>query len=283
EYFIIVINLIEKIPSTFWGVVVGALLSLGGIIITNRANDKRLHKQFLHERELKNRDRELSLKQDVYLKASDGISASLIALANIINTDLSDQIVGEMFSGQSHVVEKVYVLADMKTIKSLSSFTSELQSSFLKLSAQRIPVMLMKKEISDLQSIMDICIEERGRIMKLMEQYNLDGLMNELRWDSLNRLFIQEGQRFDQTLENHKRLLHECGKKLIELMQNCLSEMRRLGNFLIPVLADVRSELNMEFCMEDYMKIVKVSRLKIDNELQVYIKNLQDTMNVQES
>ncbi len=40
-----VLRLIEKIPATFWGVVIGSFCTLGGVVLTNRANDKRLREQ----------------------------------------------------------------------------------------------------------------------------------------------------------------------------------------------------------------------------------------------
>ena len=37
-----IIDLLNKIPATFWGVVVGSLFTLSGIYLTNRAGDRRL-------------------------------------------------------------------------------------------------------------------------------------------------------------------------------------------------------------------------------------------------
>jgi len=71
--------LIERIPATFWGVVIGSFFSLGGIVIANRANDRRLREQLKHDREMRNRDRELSLRKDVYLSAgAEGDVVSLL-------------------------------------------------------------------------------------------------------------------------------------------------------------------------------------------------------------
>ena len=48
-----IIDLLNKIPATFWGVVVGSLFTLSGIYLTNRAGDRRLRLQFQSDRELK--------------------------------------------------------------------------------------------------------------------------------------------------------------------------------------------------------------------------------------
>ena len=55
--------------------------------MTNRASDRRLRAQLDHDRELKARERELSLRNDVYLAAAEAVSAGFYAVARF--ADLS--------------------------------------------------------------------------------------------------------------------------------------------------------------------------------------------------
>jgi len=61
------LGLIVLIPGTFWGVVVGSFFSIGGVMLTNRANQRRLVAQFAHERQLRISEREHTLRKEVYL------------------------------------------------------------------------------------------------------------------------------------------------------------------------------------------------------------------------
>jgi len=79
---------VEQIPATFWGVVIGAFFSLGGVVLTNRAHDRRLRVQLEHDREVKNRDREMSLRKDVYLAAAEAVSAGLIAVGRFADLEV---------------------------------------------------------------------------------------------------------------------------------------------------------------------------------------------------
>ena len=85
-----ILVLIEKIPASFWGVVVGSFLSLGGVVVSNRANDRRLCQQLAHDRELKNRERELSLRKDIYLSAAEAIATGINSLGSFANLDISN-------------------------------------------------------------------------------------------------------------------------------------------------------------------------------------------------
>ena len=65
-------HLLGDIPATFWGVVVGSLFTLTGIYFTNRASDRRLRVQLQNDRELKNREREMTFRKDTYAASGGG-------------------------------------------------------------------------------------------------------------------------------------------------------------------------------------------------------------------
>src|SRR5271170_4533194 len=91
------IGLLERIPPAFWGVVVGSFFSLGGVALTNRANDKRLRVQLAHDRELKNRDRALAVRKDVYLAATEAIQAGFMSVYKFANLEIPLEKVAEEY------------------------------------------------------------------------------------------------------------------------------------------------------------------------------------------
>ena len=72
-----VVELIEDVPATFWGVLAGSFFSILGVWLTNRASEARLEIQFKHERLVKSTERELTLKKDIYLARSAKSAFSL--------------------------------------------------------------------------------------------------------------------------------------------------------------------------------------------------------------
>jgi len=63
-------QLLNGIPATFWGVVIGSLFTLTGVYLTNRASDRRLRSQLQNDRELKNREREMTFRKETYAAAA---------------------------------------------------------------------------------------------------------------------------------------------------------------------------------------------------------------------
>ena len=80
------------VPGTFWGVFIGSFFAFGGVMLSNRASNRRLQAQFEYERELRNHDRELALRKDVYLAATEAISAGLESVAKMADGHLEKSL-----------------------------------------------------------------------------------------------------------------------------------------------------------------------------------------------
>jgi len=103
--------LLEKIPGTFWGIIIGAFFTLAGIILTNRAHDRRLQVQLVQDRNLRNREREMSLRKDIYLAAAEAVSAGLIAVGRFANLDTPHEKVTEGYLDKAPFITKVHIIA----------------------------------------------------------------------------------------------------------------------------------------------------------------------------
>jgi hypothetical protein len=49
--------------------------ALGGVFLANLFHNSRLRTQLAHDRDLKDREREMSLRTDIYLAAAEAVSA----------------------------------------------------------------------------------------------------------------------------------------------------------------------------------------------------------------
>ena len=87
-------DLLEQIPASFWGVIVGAFVTIVSVVLTNRGNEKRLERQLRHDAELKRQERDLALRWDVYLAATDAIAAGIASIGEMSNFASTDPFKG---------------------------------------------------------------------------------------------------------------------------------------------------------------------------------------------
>jgi hypothetical protein len=271
------LSLIEKIPAALWGVfgaVIGSVIALGGVVLTNRASDRRLRIQLGHDRELKARDRELALRKDVYLAAAEAVSAGFYSVARFADLSIPHGQLTQQYLEKAPAIAKVHVVAKEQTARAFLHFVGELSAAFLRLFTKRYPLIAQQQRLAMLQDHMNRFGAERDHIVQLMKQYNLDGVPDPRRWEVLQRNFDFERDRVDKVIKEHTALAAEHYANALEYMKECIAEMMKLANVLVPTIVAVRDELDLPIDEATYRQLVDESIAKQQTALDEFLKNV---------
>lgn len=250
---------IEMIPSQFWGVVIGAFFSILGVALTNRASEKRLFAQFEHESKSKSKEREMSLRKEVFLSAAEAVSSGIDVIGRFANFDIPNGEVTQPYLDKLPSISKVHVIAKTETVLAATRFTSRLGGLFIELFAQRHQLMIQMNEVRMLDNQITQFGKERDKCLELMKQFNIEGLTDQRRWDVLRQNFEFEQKRIDGFLNNRAKLATDLQPKHLEFMRQCVSHARELGMMVTPLLAAVREELELPIDISAYSQIMAES------------------------
>lgn len=265
------IHLLESVPATFWGVVFGSLLSLGGVALTNRASDRRLRAQFEHERMQKAKEREMALRKEVFLAAAEAVAAGMNAISRFSNLDLPNDQITSDYIEKSPAIAKVHVIAKAETIQAMVSFTGELGALFLKLIAKRFELMGDRSAIALIDSQVADFGKERDRILELIKQQNIEGVVGDRRWNVLQGNFDFERKRINEALTRRAQLVETLQPKHLEFMRDCVHHTSVLGRLLVPALSAIRAELELPFDDDSYQKLVSESMARQQQAIDEFI------------
>jgi len=264
---------LEIIPAAFWGIVVGSFFTLGGVFFTNRANDRRLKAQLDHDRILKNRERELSLRRDIYLAATEAVAAGLSATSRFANLSIPDDKLIERYLEKSSAIAKAHVIAREDTIKALANLVSEMGVTYLRLFVKRYPLIAQKKHIELISSQMNAFGKERDRMLGLMTQFNIDGTNDKRRWEVIQNNFKFEQDRIDKALQEHKAISTDLRTKQLQYLKECFTENVRLNNLMIPALVAIREELELPVDETAYRQVMEENLRKQEESLTDFLRN----------
>jgi len=273
--FMELLALIEKIPATFWGVVVGAFFSLGGVALANRATDRRQRKQLAHDREIRDRERDLSLRKDIYLAAVEAISAGHMSVGRFSNLDIPNEKITETYIEKSPAIARVHVVAQEETARAIATFTSELGAVYLRLFAKRIPLTIQKQQLASLKDQIVNFEKERDQMLDLIKQHNLDGSADQRRWDVINGNFKYEEQRITDTTQQHDQLAALFYPAQLSYMQGCVVEMGKLTRLLVPTVVAMRHELDLPINVAAYRQVLEDGLQKQENAMREFLENVQ--------
>jgi hypothetical protein len=273
-----VLRLIEKIPATFWGVVIGSFFTLGGVMLTNRANNRRLREQLRHDRELRNRDRELSLRKDVYMSAAEAIWAGLFAVGRFGDLDIPNNKITEAYMEKSPAIAKVHVIANEKILRAQTDLVSELNATYMRLFAKRVPLITQKMEISNLQQKIDSFRRDTTQMLELMKQFNLDGATDQRRWNVIEGHFKFAQDRIAEISKELATLFADLSQKQLRYIEECIGEANRLNRLVVPVVVAVRTELDIPINEAAYMELMEESNKRQEASLNNFMKKMRSLL-----
>ncbi len=246
------LELIGQIPATFWGVVCGSFFSILGVWLSNRASTSRLRDQFAHEREVKASERELALKKEIYLAATEAISAAMSGINNIANLEMPNDKVLAQYQEKSPAISKLHVVADLPLLQAALRFSGAFSSAVLKAFAGRARLLVEVNRIA----ILDRTAARHGKdaegVLEMIKQYNINGVNDPRKWDLLQRNFeYSQKQRTDASTQA-TALREGLAVKRVELTRQCVAATNEIAVLLFPYLAAVRSELQIPVAVGAY-------------------------------
>ena len=264
------------ISNVIWAAVIASLLTLGGVLLTNLGNNRRLIAQLKHDKDIRDREREMSLKKDVYLAAAESITISMSAIARLHDITIPHDVLGKEISAASSSIGKIQVVGNEETVKATSIFSREHGTSYLKLLVKRIPIVNIKQEISSLDEMINKSIKERDRLVEAMRELNKQGNTDKTPWDALNNIFEFEGTQIEKHSIRRNNLFKDLQDRQIILMKDCIAAYNNLYMYLISAMISIRKELELPLDEEKYRQFVESERGKQEAVLEEFIAKIKD-------
>lgn len=269
--------LLAEVPSSLWGVVVGGILTLSGVFLTNRATNRRLHQQLEHDRLLKQKERDLSLRKEIYLAAAETIAEGLNSLIRFADLRIPHDKLSERYIEKSASIAKVHVVASEPTARALLTFLSELSAAFLRLYAKRYPLSSEYESLAVLDEQIKTFAKERDRWLEEMKQFNLEGVPDARKWEVIQGNFEFERGRIAQTIQERATRRVQLGQRQLEYMQDCLAELKRVAPLLLPAVVGIRHELELTIDEEAYAQLMEESLRQQEVSISEFLKSIAST------
>jgi len=267
-------QLLDKIPATFWGVLVGSLFTLSGIYFTNRANDRRLSLQLQDDRELKNREREITFRKDTYAAAAEAIAVSMGALSKFSELSFSLKEVSATYLEKSPVLAKVNLVAGEDTIRALANFGAEFAGAFFRLTQQRMGLSILQEQIVVKVALVKGFEKTRDALIELLRHHNIEGTQDLRRFEAIQKNYEFEAGRIATTNQEIQRMTAELSAKHVPFAKQCFVETKNVNRMLIPLLVAARMELELSISEEKYAEILHQSYSSLEGHLDEFIQNI---------
>jgi primosomal protein N'' len=259
------ITLIESIPPAFYGVLIGSLLTIIGVTLTNISNTKRLRIQHEHEVALRSKERDLNMRREVYMDAMEAISAGITAISRFSELSETPEALMQSYSSLSSKLGKVTIVGQNATIEALANFQLEVNGAFLRMSAKRDN---FDKQLRHSQAVEAEIEKLNDKLNQLTTQFTQAKVNQDY---DLSQRYLAEIDALQNDLTNLQEQERDIGNQLMQtiakLVQTSMAEVSALNKLLVPLISLMRTELELPFNSEHFSRILE----KGNDELEAYM------------
>jgi len=243
-------------------------------------NNKRLLDQLNHDATERARERQMSIRREVYLKAAEAISKAYTIIMGLPQADLQSSSWKKDVNSISESLMKVHVVGTDDTVNAVTRFSSAFSNALLELTESRLPLEQLKARIDSLSDLSLKSAQERDRYIALMGEYNLKGVTDQRLWETINNSYEFEAKRNKEYADEHMLVLQEHGVFLMGLMKDCYKKAIEIGYLLVPALCAIRNEIDMPIDADGYRSLMEETRAEMEISLNRFIDNIQSKLNV---
>jgi len=243
----------EAVPATVWGFLVGSLVTVIGVALTNASNTKRLRLQHAHERELDARARDLSMRRDVYLAAFEAMATGMTTVGSFGELDIPFQDLMRQYMSKAGAMGKITIVGREETIRAVADFEQALTGAFMRLSGQRNAVDQLFQRTRALETKLEATTQEQERLSSMLERNTGDDGER----DQLRRMLAYEQRREAELRSELQAVEAAFHPGMMDLIRTSMQEVAELDTRIVPVVSCVRTELGLPFDDAFYLNLIR--------------------------
>jgi hypothetical protein len=196
--------------------------------------------------------------------------------------EIPDNKLTEDYINKSSAIAKVELIANEQTTSTLKNLVGELSATYLQLFSKRIPLSAQRIQISVLQQQINNSLNEEARMIELMKQFNLDGLKDNHRWETINNNYKLEQERIAKISKERDILQKDLLVRQLQFAKECTDEKNRLSRFTVPAVVSVRAELEMPIDEQTYTEMIEKNIKKQGVALEAFIESVRSLVAAQQ-
>jgi hypothetical protein len=238
-------QLLHSVPDVIWSGIIASVLTLSGVLISNHSNTTRLKTQLTHDREEKIKERTLSLRREVYLKATEELVQLNAFLASLPQQDITKGNLGEGFVGFQTASARLQLVAEPKTTLLAMRLSATYGELFLELTHHLMVLGKAKTDIQIADELYTKANNEVQRILSAMTQHNETGRSDQQASEPLQRSFAFSQEQASKFAASRSEGWVSFNQGNIAFMRYLFSRIREIAPQQMKLMVEIRRDLSL--------------------------------------
>ncbi|MFJ9993160.1 hypothetical protein ACIQSO_20795 [Pseudomonas putida] len=268
-------DLILAIPNVVWSGIVASVLTLTGVLLSNKSNTSRLKLQLKHDSEERQKERISSLRRETYLRVAEDMTKAIGQLGGLPQHDFSQSATPTAFNDLMGSSAKLQLIAEPATAAAVSKLAGAYTELHFKLLEKITPMQDLRIEMNINDNLYNDTIQEVKRISleisRLIESSNATEQNMEALSNSLN-FYSQQANEFS---EKRDSAWEEFNKLHIAFSRSLYTEIQTVLCLQNQATFEIRKDLGLSEAGSEFNEQISTQSTNVDNALKKFIDHLE--------
>lgn len=264
-----------SIPTIVWSGGVAALISLIGVLISNRSGLERLREQLRHDAAQKHRDRVFDLRKDVYLELTAQISRANSHLGALAGKDAVDEDIAEPISAVMVGLSKLQLIGSREAAALAAELTALYGEALFNVTAAAAPLHDLKSDIKFSGQMFDEYFDQAKRANAEIIAHIETGAQDEARIAALQKCY----EIYRDSFQKYSRERDEAWKKHNSLHKDFLrvvfGEVKKIAPVRIRLECAIRSEIGLDSDTSQLFARLNEDQVRAEKAIDEFLAKLE--------
>ena len=238
-------SLLASVPDVVWSGIIGAVIALSGVLLSNRSNATRLRLQLQHDANEKAKERTAALRREVYLRVVEELAKANSHLAGLPNLDPAKVNVSEGVQGFFSAAARLQLVAESKTALLVNKLVGEYGEFFIDLLALLQPAHNARADIQIADHHYKQSQAEVTRVLGEMTKLNEIGKSDPVAFRALQSSFDFGQGQSAKFAADRDAAWFRFNAANIAFQRAVLTKLRDLVPRQVPVMIALRHDLGL--------------------------------------
>lgn len=266
---------LQAIPETVWTALMASGFTLLGVFFANQHSRKQLKTQLAADADERAKQRLAELRKAVYLESAEELVKANTVIGTLPQTDLSKINAGLELKGFFASMIKLQLVGDPKTARLANGLACSYGEVLGRTIFQVMPIRSAASNLEIQDGLFQVHQTEIKRILASMTAANESGKADIEGFEAKNRSLEFHKQQ-SANIENERKRLRKLQASLqLDFMQSIAETMTALNTELLPLMLELRRELDVGGNYEDFKDILDAQAHRMKGMLDSVVANVQ--------
>jgi hypothetical protein len=269
-------DLVLKIPDVVWSGIIASVLTLSGVLLSNRSNTNRLLLQLHHDATEKDKQRKADLRREVYLKAAEELVKASAHLGSIPQIDLAKTNAADGLQGLFAALAKFQLVSEVHTSALASQLSGKYAELLFRLTARSIPIQELRTDIEIVSDHYNRTQTEIQRVLAAMTKENESGKPDQSVFEALSKSFEFQQEKSAQLASERNELWRQRNAEHLKFSRSLVPETKEIARISVLVMVAIRNELGVGGDPDIFLENMEAQLAKLSSHLDEFLLNLEN-------